>query len=82
MAHFIDSVKNVFPSGASFALFSTVQFVSSLPAIKKSLQESGFRITIPQRLPLSPGELLGCTSPKVEASLVSLLGFSLTKSEF
>ncbi|KAL5102824.1 hypothetical protein TcWFU_002295 [Taenia crassiceps] len=65
MAHFIDSIKNVLPSGASFALFSTVQFISSLPAIKKSLQESGFIITIPQRLPLSPGELLGCTAPKV-----------------
>ncbi|VDM36262.1 unnamed protein product [Hydatigera taeniaeformis] len=65
MAHFIDSAKNVFPNCASFALFSTVQFVSSLPAIKKSLQEIGFEVTIPQRLPLSPGELLGCTSPKV-----------------
>ncbi|KAH9278403.1 Diphthamide biosynthesis protein 1 [Echinococcus granulosus] len=65
MAHFIDSIKTIFPSNASFALFSTIQFVSSLPAIKKSLQEGGFKIIIPQRLPLSPGELLGCTSPKV-----------------
>ncbi|KAL5965871.1 2 3-amino-3-carboxypropyl histidine synthase subunit 1 [Taenia solium] len=65
VAHFIDSVKNVLPSGVPFALFSTVQFVSSLPAIKKSLQESGFNVIIPQRLPLSPGELLGCTSPKI-----------------
>lgn len=65
IAHFIDSVKNVFPRKASFALFSTIQFVTSLPAIKKSLEEFGFKITIPQRMPLSPGELLGCTSPRV-----------------
>uniref|UniRef100_A0A915EX95 2-(3-amino-3-carboxypropyl)histidine synthase subunit 1 n=1 Tax=Echinococcus canadensis TaxID=519352 RepID=A0A915EX95_9CEST len=81
MAHFIDSIKTIFPSNASFALFSTIQFVSSLPAIKKSLQEGGFKIIIPQRLPLSPGELLGCTSPKVEVSLVSSFSLFVNKSD-
>ncbi len=65
MAHFIDSVKTNFKQITRFALFSTIQFVTSLPAIKKALEEDGFQIKINQRLPLSPGELLGCTSPKV-----------------
>ncbi|KAM7534116.1 hypothetical protein Aperf_G00000109968 [Anoplocephala perfoliata] len=68
IGHFIDSIKNVFPHNSTFALFSTIQFVSSLPAIKQSLENWGFKINIPQRQPLSPGELLGCTSPNVSGA--------------
>ncbi|VDO01201.1 unnamed protein product [Rodentolepis nana] len=65
VGHFIDSAKNVFPHNSTLALFSTIQFVSSLPAIKESLENCEFKVIVPQRMPLSPGELLGCTSPKV-----------------
>ncbi|VDD75664.1 unnamed protein product [Mesocestoides corti] len=65
MVHLIDSVKALIPKSSRFALVSTIQFVTSLPAIKKALEESDFDVIIPQRLPLSPGELLGCTSPRV-----------------
>ncbi|VDL59424.1 unnamed protein product [Hymenolepis diminuta] len=65
VGHFIDSAKNVFPHNSTFALFSTIQFVSSLPTIKQSLEDCMFKVIVPQRMPLSPGELLGCTSPKV-----------------
>ncbi|KAH8874101.1 2-(3-amino-3-carboxypropyl)histidine synthase subunit 1 [Schistosoma japonicum] len=37
-----------------------------LQAAKQPLLEAGYSVTIPQCLPLSPGEILGCTSPKVE----------------
>nr|CDS30576.2 diphthamide biosynthesis protein 1 [Hymenolepis microstoma] len=65
VGHFIDSVKNVFPHNSTLALFSTIQFVSSLPTIKESLEDCEFNVIVPQRMPLSPGELLGCTSPKI-----------------
>lgn len=65
VGHFIDSAKKNFPPHSNFALFSTIQFVSSLPSIKESMESIGYKVVVPQRMPLSPGELLGCTAPKV-----------------
>ncbi|CAH8545806.1 unnamed protein product [Schistosoma turkestanicum] len=64
--HFIDSIKANFEKSSHLALVSTIQFVTSLQAAKQPLLEAGYSVTIPQCLPLSPGEILGCTSPKVE----------------
>lgn len=63
--HFIDSVKHNFPVSSHLALVSTIQFVASLHSAAKVLREAGYEITIPQARPLSPGEILGCTSPKL-----------------
>lgn len=62
--HFIETVRFNFKAGTSLALVSTVQFLSSLQAVKPELAE--FKIIIPQVKPLSPGEILGCTSPKLD----------------
>lgn len=63
--HFINSVKHNFPPTTHLALVSTIQFVASLHAAAKELRESGYEVTIPQTRPLSPGEILGCTAPKL-----------------
>lgn len=64
--HFINSVKHNFPKEKHhLALVSTIQFVASLHAAAKELRESGYEVTIPQSRPLSPGEILGCTAPKL-----------------
>ena len=34
-------------------------------AAAKLLQEIGYKVKLPQCKPLSPGEILGCTSPKL-----------------
>ncbi|VDN27525.1 unnamed protein product [Gongylonema pulchrum] len=47
------------------ALVSTIQFVPSLQSIKKELNADGYNILVPQVKPLSPGEILGCTSPRL-----------------
>ncbi|PVU98154.1 hypothetical protein BB559_001752 [Furculomyces boomerangus] len=62
--HFVDTIKLNFESGTRICLVGVVQFLSSLHFVKKEL-ENEYTITIPQVKPLSPGEILGCTSPKL-----------------
>ena len=46
------------------ALVSTIQFVATLQTAAVELKtKHGFEVVIPQCKPLSPGEILGCTSP-------------------
>ena len=45
-------------------MVGTIQFVTALQASKKLLQQD-YNIVIPQTRPLSPGEILGCTSSPV-----------------
>lgn len=63
--HFIDSVKLNFPSTQRLAFVSTIQFVATLHAAAKELREAGYDIQVPQSKPLSPGEILGCTAPRL-----------------
>ncbi|KAF6040259.1 DPH1 [Bugula neritina] len=64
-AHFIDTLLYNFTKDTSLILVSTIQFVSALQAAARALRENGYQVTIPQAKPLSPGEILGCTSPVV-----------------
>lgn len=57
------------------ALLGTVQFRHALMAAAEKLTAAGFTnsITVPQVKPLSPGEVLGCTSPsKIPSDVVVL----------
>jgi len=63
--HFIKTVKHNFKDGSKIAMVSTVQFLSTLQAARRDLAND-FAIQIPQVKPLSPGEILGCTSPKLK----------------
>uniref|UniRef100_A0A0N4ZY05 2-(3-amino-3-carboxypropyl)histidine synthase subunit 1 n=1 Tax=Parastrongyloides trichosuri TaxID=131310 RepID=A0A0N4ZY05_PARTI len=67
LTHFLEIVKKNFKKEQKLTLVSTIQFVASLHAIKQDLIDYGFNIIIPQSSPLSPGEILGCTSPRVES---------------
>lgn len=64
-AHFVDSVRLNFPLSKKLAMVSTIQFVATLHAAAKELRDMGYDITIPQSKPLSPGEVLGCTAPRI-----------------
>eukprot|EP00002_Diphylleia_rotans_P032801 TRINITY_DN6918_c0_g1_i1.p1 TRINITY_DN6918_c0_g1~~TRINITY_DN6918_c0_g1_i1.p1 ORF type:complete len:431 (-),score=109.41 TRINITY_DN6918_c0_g1_i1:82-1374(-) len=66
--HFVDTIKMNFDSNSKLAFVSTIQFSTSLQAAKKSLQETHPYIFTPQSKPLSAGEILGCTSPKVSSA--------------
>lgn len=72
--HFIESVKLNFPKQRKLALVSTIQFVATLHASAKELRDAEYDVVIPQSKPLSPGEILGCTAPRLadERTLIYL----------
>ncbi|XP_063306011.1 2-(3-amino-3-carboxypropyl)histidine synthase subunit 1 [Pelobates fuscus] len=67
-SHFVDTIRFNFSPRSSIAFVSTVQFVSALQAAYHALK-SEYQVTVPQCKPLSPGEILGCTSPRLEKSV-------------
>ncbi|PFH33292.1 diphthamide biosynthesis protein 2-related domain-containing protein [Besnoitia besnoiti] len=66
-----DTLKQNFSPDARLALLGTIQYAKCLRAVSRQLQQEGFfRVPpfIPQRSPLTAGEVLGCTAPKLPAS--------------
>uniref|UniRef100_G1N1B5 2-(3-amino-3-carboxypropyl)histidine synthase subunit 1 n=1 Tax=Meleagris gallopavo TaxID=9103 RepID=G1N1B5_MELGA len=63
-SHFLDTIRFNFAAGSSLALVSTIQFVAAVQAASQELQ-SQYKVCVPQCKPLSPGEILGCTSPRL-----------------
>lgn len=64
ISHLVDTIRKNFEAGKSLAFVSTVQFVSALQALRVELAKD-YSIIVPQAKPLSPGEILGCTAPKL-----------------
>lgn len=56
------------------ALVSTIQFVASLQSVATQLKSEGYTVHVPKSSPLSPGEILGCTSPLIDADVLMYLG--------
>ncbi|XP_071621062.1 2-(3-amino-3-carboxypropyl)histidine synthase subunit 1 isoform X2 [Heliangelus exortis] len=63
-SHFLETICFNFAAGTSLALVSTIQFVSTVQAVSQELR-SQYKVCVPQCKPLSPGEILGCTSPRL-----------------
>jgi 2-(3-amino-3-carboxypropyl)histidine synthase len=75
MLHRLETIKLNFPNNVHIGMVSTIQFVNSLHAIAKELKDIGYKVTIPKSQPLSPGEILGCTSPsKLDCDILMYLG--------
>lgn len=72
--HLIETVKLNFSSERKISLVSTIQFVATLQAVSKKLEESNYNIFVPQLKPLSPGEILGCTAPVLEGDIIIYIG--------
>ena len=70
--HVIDVLKHNFKPGAQIALVSTIQFVAALQSIQQILSANR-KVIIPQSKPLSPGEILGCTSPRLPDGTEALI---------
>lgn len=49
--------------GATISVMGTVQFRGAVVDSVAGLEAKGFRCSVPQAKPLSPGEVLGCTAP-------------------
>ena len=72
-AHVIASIRHNFQSGVCIALVSTIQFVAAVHGIAQALKEEGYQVVVPQSKPLSPGEILGCTSPQLSPDVSMLV---------
>ncbi|ORX55674.1 hypothetical protein DM01DRAFT_1335071 [Hesseltinella vesiculosa] len=62
--HFINTIRRNFEKGTRLALVCVIQYVGALQAARDGLKDD-YIVQIPQAKPLSPGEILGCTSPKL-----------------
>ncbi|TPX38929.1 hypothetical protein SeMB42_g06194 [Synchytrium endobioticum] len=67
VSHFVETLQKNFQKGKRMALVATIQFVAALQTARQHLA-SDYVVTIPQSKPLSPGEILGCTAPKLKDS--------------
>ena len=66
--HLLATLERNFQSGKKIALVGTIQFNATMHNVKADLERAGFEILIPQIAPLSKGEILGCTSPRLPSS--------------
>ena len=66
--HFVESLKMSLEQEEQMSLVSTIQFVATLQAVARELNSDGWKVEVPQAKPLSPGEILGCTSPDMRSS--------------
>ncbi|KAK9464193.1 putative diphthamide synthesis protein-domain-containing protein [Lipomyces oligophaga] len=69
--HLIATLIQNFPKGTRLSLVGTIQFNAALHAAKLATEEdpnSPIIINVPQVGPLSRGEILGCTAPRIDSS--------------
>ena len=67
--HFIETVKTLIPKEKRVVLGATIQFASCMRGSIKPLSDFfDTPPTVPQSRPLSSGEVLGCTSPKLNGN--------------
>ncbi|KFY50863.1 hypothetical protein V495_00058 [Pseudogymnoascus sp. VKM F-4514 (FW-929)] len=72
-AHLLATLTRNFAAGKTIAMVGTIQFNATLHGVRAPLEAAGFKVLIPQISPLSKGEILGCTSPKLDASGVDYI---------
>ena len=73
ITHLLATLERNFETGKSVAMVGTIQFNATLHTIKSQLEHAGFKVIIPQIAPLSKGEILGCTSPRLSTDNVDIL---------
>ena len=72
--HALESISKHFDKDESVSLVSTIQFSKSLQVLVRELNAVGFdKVCLPQERPLSSGEILGCTSPRLSKDIQKIL---------
>lgn len=64
--HLVECVCQTLPESTPICLLGTVQFRNAIVEAAPILNDLQRPSSIPQAKPLSPGEVLGCTSPKLD----------------
>lgn len=65
-SHLLGSLERNFASGKTIVLVGTIQFNATIHGVRSNLERAGFNTIVPQIAPLSKGEILGCTSPRLK----------------
>lgn len=71
--HLLATLERNFQAGKTIAMVGTIQFNATLHNVKPVLERAGFKVLIPQIMPLSKGEILGCTSPRLSHDQVDII---------
>lgn len=71
--HLLATLERNFSTGKTIAMVGTIQFNATLHTIKPALERAGLKVIIPQITPLSKGEILGCTSPRLSNNTADLI---------
>lgn len=64
-AHLLATMERNFAPPKTIAIVGTIQFNATIHGARSALEKAGFKVLIPQIAPLSKGEILGCTSPRL-----------------
>ncbi|KAI6678627.1 hypothetical protein NL676_039423 [Syzygium grande] len=68
VGHLVETLKlNLGGECSDVVIAGTIQFAGAIRAAKPELESCGFRVLVPQAKPLSAGEVLGCTAPRVRS---------------
>lgn len=74
--HLVQTLKQNLTRGSRIAMAATIQFVTTIHAVKRELEkEDFFTVSIPQSRPLSKGEVLGCTASKLDETNIDHVVF-------
>ena len=71
--HLLATAERNFSPGKTIAMVGTIQFNATIHGTKSALEKAGFKVLIPQITPLSKGEILGCTSPRLSNDVADLI---------
>ncbi|CUM67078.1 uncharacterized protein PRCAT00004767001 [Priceomyces carsonii] len=74
--HLLNTLKRNFDKESHLAAFGTIQFNPTIHSVKAKLEhdeEHPIFITAPQSMPLSKGEVLGCTSARMNKDQINAM---------
>ncbi|KAH7040640.1 diphthamide biosynthesis protein 1 [Microdochium trichocladiopsis] len=77
-SHLLTTLERNFAPPKTIAMVGTIQFNATIHGVRSTLEKAGFNVIVPQIAPLSKGEILGCTSPRLpdtdQVDLILYLG--------
>lgn len=74
VAKLVNTLKMNDLGSRNIAVAGTIQFGGAIRGVKVELERLGFRVLVPQVKPLSAGEVLGCTAPRVSKTDFGIVG--------
>lgn len=71
--HLMNTIIRNFHPEQHLAMFGTIQFNPTIHSVKQKLEQEKIYVTPPQSMPLSKGEVLGCTSARLSKDIDAMV---------